>query len=164
MKRTPTLWLAAIALTGATAISVAQTPAPDTTTAPPAAHAHGCAGMHGHHNPFMHVLHQLNLTADQKTQVHSIIDAAHPRMAALHSSSRDTLASLMATAPTDPNYPALIEKAKSNALAHIQLMSDLHSQIHAVLTPAQQAKIPAIVAAQKAKWQAHHGQDASQPM
>jgi protein CpxP len=163
MKRTPTLWLAALALTGATAISVAQTSAPDTTAAPPAAHEHGHAGMHGHHSPFMHVLHQLNLTADQKTQVHSIIDAAHPRMASLHGSSRDTMASIMSTAPTDPNYPALIEKAKSNALAHIQLMSDLHAQIYAVLTPEQQAKIPAIVAAQKAKWQAHHG-DASQSM
>jgi Spy/CpxP family protein refolding chaperone len=153
MTRSSNLWLAAFALTGIAAISLADTPAPP-ADAPPVAHAHRHGAMMQH--PFMHVLHQLNLTAEQKTQVHSILATAHPQMQALHSSSQSNMEALLKTAPTDPGYPALLETAKQNAAAHIKLMSDLHTQIYSVLSPEQKAKIPAIVDAQKAKWHAAH--------
>jgi Spy/CpxP family protein refolding chaperone len=72
---------------------------------------------------------------------------------------------LMTTPPGDATYSALVESAKANAVAHIKLITDTQAQIYAVLTPEQQAKIPTIVAAEKAKreaarqkWQATHAQ------
>lgn len=59
--------------------------------------------------------------------------------------------------------PALVQTAKSNAAARVQLHADLWTQICGVLTPAQQARIPGILAAEKsaraaheAVWKAHH--------
>jgi Spy/CpxP family protein refolding chaperone len=113
----------------------------------------------------MRVLHQLNLTADQKTLIHSIFEGTRPQMESLGESTRENMEQLMTTPPGDAAYSALVESAKSNAVAHIKLITDTQAQVYAVLTPEQQAKIPAIVAAEKAKreaakqkWQAAHEQ------
>jgi Spy/CpxP family protein refolding chaperone len=116
----------------------------------------------------MHVLHQLNLTADQKTKIHSIYEAGRPHMESLGKSTRSHMEALMTTPPGDATYAALVEAAQSNATAHIKLISDTQSQIYGVLTPDQQAKIPGIVASMNAKrevarqkWQAAHEQSAA---
>jgi Spy/CpxP family protein refolding chaperone len=63
------LFLVALVLTGVTAPGFAQAPPTSSHTAPPAtAHLHGRLI---HQHPFMHVLRQLNLTAEQKAQIRS---------------------------------------------------------------------------------------------
>jgi Spy/CpxP family protein refolding chaperone len=120
-----------------------------------------------HHGQFgpMHVLHKLNLTAEQKTQVKSIVEQARAQAKTAMTSERANHESLASTAPTDANYPSLLAAAKSNAANRIQRMSEVWEQVYAVLTPAQKAQIPAILAAEKqqmearkAAWQASHAQ------
>ena len=120
----------------------------------------------GHHGEFfgpMHVLHKLNLTAEQKTQVKSILEQAHTQAKTQMASTQANHEALASTAPTDPNYPALVAAEKTSAANRVQQMSDLWQQVYAVLTPAQKAQIPGIIAAEKqqfearrAAWQASH--------
>ena len=122
-------------------------------------HAHG----HHHHGGLRHVLHQLNLTGAQQTQVQSIMAQAKPQWQTLRATSEEHRAALAATAPTDPGYPALLATVKADAAARVQAESDVKSQVYAILTPAQQAQIPGIVAADQAArasrmshWKAEH--------
>jgi len=82
-------------------------------------------------------------------------------MQALYSAQRANEQALGAASPSDPAYPALLANEKSNAVAQIQMASDIKAQIYVVLTPAQQAQIPALVAAQRAARESHAaaGQD-----
>jgi len=140
----------------AAALSGTAAAATDPAT-PPNAPMH--RGWHDGPGGDMHpVLDQLNLTADQKTQVQSIFAQAKPRMQALRDKGRANHEQLISTPPTDPAYPGLIASAKSNASELIQLGSDLWTQIYATLTPEQRAKIPGIVADQKAKREAHRAE------
>ena len=122
------------------------------------------AGGHGHHHggPFMHVLKQLNLTAGQQTQLKSIWAQARTQHQSLHESMRANHESLMAADPSDANYPALLATEKANAAARVQMMSDIKSQVYAVLTPEQRAQIPALLASEQsaraAKFAQWHGQ------
>ncbi len=153
----PTLLLAGCLL-GVASHAAAQ--APDETASQAGAAGHG---WHGHHGGgFAHVLKQLNLTADQKTQIKSIFEQAKPQMTTLHASLRANHEALAAAAPTDANYPSLLATEKSNAAAKVQAMSDLKTQVYAVLTPEQRAQIPGILAANQAaraqKLEAWHAQ------
>ena len=133
------------------------------TGAPPAArHWHG-----GHrHGGLRHMLMQLNLSTDQQAQVRSILAQTKPQFQALMVSSRANREALATTAPTDhPAYDTLLATSKANAASRLQLRSDVWAQVYAVLTPAQQAQIPGIVAAEKAArdarraaWHSEHGQ------
>jgi periplasmic protein CpxP/Spy len=152
----PGLVLALTVSVGAQADTVA-------TAAPPAGHHwHG-----GHrHGGLRHMLAQLNLSADQQAQVQSILAQTKPQFQTLMASSRANREALANTAPTDhPAYDTLLATSKANAASRIQLRSDMWAQVYAVLTPAQQAQIPGIVAAEKAArdarraaWQSEHGQ------
>jgi Spy/CpxP family protein refolding chaperone len=97
------------------------------------------------------VLSQLDLTAEQKAQVRAIFDQAKPQLHATHQSGRATRDQLEVTPPTDPAYAGMLASAKSNAADQIQLMSDLWTQVYAKLTPDQRARIPGIVAAERAE-------------
>ena len=125
------------------------------------------SGHHWRHRQFgpMHVLHKLNLTAEQETQIKSIIEQARAQAKTEMESEHANHESLASTAPTDANYPALLAAAKTNAANRVQRMSEVWEQAYAVLTPAQKAQIPAILAAEKqqmearkAAWQASHPQ------
>jgi len=167
MNRSIHLGLAALALAGFSSVSMAQTPTGSSVApAPTASHMHH---YRGHEHPFMRILHQLNLTAEQKNKIHAIYEAARPNMESLGKSMHSNMEQLMTTPPSDAAYTALVDTAKSNALAHIKLITDTQAQIYAVLTLEQQAKIPEIVAAEKAKrdaakqkWQATHKPSAAQ--
>ncbi len=111
------------------------------------------------------VLRRLELSEAQRIRVSSIVAQAKPQMQALYSAQRANEQALGAASPNDPAYPALLANEKSNAVAQIQMASDIKAQIYAVLTPEQTAKIPAIVAAAKAArdarvaaWRANHPQ------
>lgn len=150
------IWMVSLALTSV-AVVCAQTPPPASAGGtPPTANQPAGPDLHGrmHQHPFMHILHQLDLTDAQKAQIHSIYKSTWPQMESLGKSTRQNMEELMSTSPQDPGYATLVENAKTNALAHIKLISDTQTQIYAVLTPEQQAKIPGIVAAEKAKREA----------
>jgi len=128
--------------------------ATSTDTPPPAASGHW-----HHHGPgarFMHVLKQLNLTAEQQTQIKSIFAAAKPQFKELGASMHSNHEALSAAAPTDAGYPALLATEKANAAKRIEQMSAVKTQIYAVLSAAQIKQIPQILAADKAKWQQNH--------
>jgi len=141
----------------------ADTPA----TGLPAATSAGSHWHGGHrHGGLQHVLAQLDLTADQQAQVRSILAQSRPQFQALMASSRANREALAITAPTDqPAYETLLATSKANAASRVQLRSDVWSQVYAVLTPAQQARLPDLVAAdraardaRRAAWQNQHGQ------
>jgi Spy/CpxP family protein refolding chaperone len=101
------------------------------------------------------ILDQLNLTAEQTAQIQAIVAQAKPQLQAVHQSGRANREQLEVTPPTDPGYAAMVAVAKTHAAEQIQLMSDLWTQVYAKLTPEQKARIPGIVAAQRAAWESH---------
>lgn len=140
--------LCVVSLSGA--VASAQSAAPATVaSSTPGGHWHG-----HRHGGFWGVLKQLNLTAEQQTQIKSIFEQARTQNAALRESIRSNAQLLAITAPTDSAYPALIATAESNATARIKAASDLKTQIYAVLTAQQIAQIPTIVANEQAAWKA----------
>jgi Spy/CpxP family protein refolding chaperone len=96
------------------------------------------------------ILDQLDLSAEQTSQVQSIFAQTRPQLQAVRESGRANREQLEVTPPTDPGYAGLVASAKSNAAEQIQLMSDLWVKVYAILTPDQRARIPGIVAAQRA--------------
>jgi protein CpxP len=148
------------AAAGLTGTALAAEP-PATTGAPPALHQGRGAGLE-----LRHALRELNLSPDQQTQVKAIYAAAKGQMQAQRTQARANRQALRAASPNDPGYPALLATVKADAAAGIQLASDLRTQVYAVLTPEQQARIPALQAAarsrwaaRKAAWQAQHAAD-----
>ena len=128
-----------------------ETASPDTPPAPMGRHR----GLpRGEFFGPMHVLHQLNLSPEQKAQVKSILVTAHDQAKTQMASARANREALASTPPTDPNYPALVAAEKTRAANRIQQMSDLWQQVYALLTPEQKAQIPAIVAAEKQQFEA----------
>jgi protein CpxP len=138
------------------------------TTPPTAAEGPGPGGhhWHGHHHGFMGmVLHKLNLTDAQKTQVKSIMAGEKSQFLALRTSSRTNREALASTPPTDTAaYATLVATAQKNAATRIQLATETWSNVYSnVLTQAQRDAIPGIVAAAKAQreqrmeeWKAEH--------
>lgn len=115
------------------------------------------------------LLHKLDLTAEQKTQIKDIMAGQKSQFESLRASSRANRTALATTPPTDPGYPALIQTAQTNAATRIRLKSDLWSAIYNnVLTKQQQTAIPGVVAAAEeahearmAAWKAAHPQAAA---
>ena len=156
-KVVPALCLA-VSMSGL-AVYAADT-TPPSTEAPAGHHWHG-----PHHGGFMRILHKLNLTDAQKTQVKSIMTSEKSKFEALRTSSQTNREALATTPPTDTAaYAALIATAQKNAATRIQLMSETWTNIYQnVLTQTQRDAIPGIVAAAKAQreqrmeeWKAEH--------
>jgi len=135
------------------------------TTPPPTQDQGGHHWRGHHHGGFMGVLHKLNLTDAQKTQVKSIMAGQKSQFQALRTSSQTNRDALASTPPTDTTaYAALIATAQKNAATRIQLMGETWSNIYQnVLTQTQRDAIPGIVAAAKARreqrmeeWKAEH--------
>ena len=150
------------ALGGAAVVSAATDPA---TSHDESMRHDGHGGPGGPDGGFRRTLDQLDLTAEQKTQIHAIFDQAKPQLQATHESGRANREQLALTPPTDPAYAGLVASAKSNAAEQIQLMSDLWTQVYAKLTPDQRARIPGIVAterterdARRASWRQRRGE------
>jgi len=109
-----------------------------------------------------HVLDELDLTPEQQATVKDIFASARPRLHALHEQMRDVRESLIDTNPDDPDYSTIVNQAsqKSGELASdlVREMSQVRTEVHAVLTDEQKAKLPEIRAEMKAKMQARHEQ------
>jgi Spy/CpxP family protein refolding chaperone len=155
-KVVPALCLA-VSMSGLAVYAASTTP-PTSTEAP------GPGGHHwrGHHHGFMGmVMHKLNLTDAQKTQLKSIMAGEKSQFQALRTSSQTNHEALASTPPTDTAaYAALVATAQKNAATRIQLESEAWLNVYSnVLTQTQRDAIPGIVAAAKAKreqWQAEH--------
>ena len=141
-------FLAAVLLAGLATTAAADPPA--TAGAAPAG-AHRPVARAGRELAFRLVLKQLNLSPEQQTQVDGIVAGARPQFEAQRTRAHANRAALASTAPGDPRYPTLVAAVQSDAAAGIQLASDFKTQVYALLTPEQQARIPAIQAADQAQ-------------
>ncbi|HTY50318.1 MAG TPA: Spy/CpxP family protein refolding chaperone [Steroidobacteraceae bacterium] len=93
---------------------------------------------------------QLALTAQQKDTIKSILKSARPSGPPAAGQFDVTVAGN----PASPDYAAAIQSAQASAQARLQKETSLASQIYGVLTPQQQAALPAALAAVKAQAQA----------
>src|SRR5258705_4685650 len=147
--------LALLALLGAAGTAWAAPPADSTTvSAPPAAWhlAGGCIHDRGIDVGLLRVLYQLNLSDSQKPQIRSITDSANAQW---RSQSVPELNDLPALGnPGDANHAAAVQAAQARAAQRIQDLSGLEQQVYAVLSPAQQAQLPQLLAQLQAKWAA----------
>jgi len=135
--------------------------AAETADTAPAPSAAAEPGFHGHFGAYRQmlggyrgVLKQLNLSTDQQTQIKSVFANARPQLRSQFATARANREKLASLAPTDAGYPAALAAVQHDAAARVQLASDIKTQVYAVLTPEQQAKIPAIRAANKAAFAA----------
>ncbi len=145
---------AALVATTFASLSFAQS----TNSAPATLGKQGYGHFH-HRAPFGHILHKLNLSAQQKSEVKNLVTQARADRASQRDAMRANRAALEATSPADSSYAGLVSTAQANATAAVQARADLWSRIYGVLTPDQKAQIPGIVAAEQARhaqWQAQH--------
>lgn len=123
---------------------------------------HGMRGMHGSMmgDPgFAMMLHQLNLTDDQKAQVKKIVDAEKPNLRPLMQQqfqAHQQMMQLITSGTFDP--------AKANAIAtqegqaHIQMQVEhakIASQIYQLLDSTQKSKVADILAKHQERMQEH---------
>jgi len=125
---------------------------------------------HGHHpgmlGPMGFLLHKLDLTDAQKSQIKSILASEKSQFQALHTSAEANHEALAKTPPTDASYEGLVQTAQSNASERVALLASTWKQIYAsVLTDQQRAQIPSIVATAEARraarieqWKSRHPQ------
>lgn len=123
-------------------------------------------GEHGgrhHGSPFIHELHQLNLSDAQKASVKNLVKTSFAQSKPQAQAFHQQRAAFEALAPNDPNYAAsssaLAQAAAAQASARVTQLTALKQQIFAVLTPAQQQQLAALEAkrqARRAEWEAKH--------
>ena len=125
-------------------------------------HRHGHPGMGGGFDGgFMAALHELNLSDTQKQSIHSIMSAARTSLQSAHAAPSAAMQAFATALPDDPNYPQLvanaIQQSQQMAAQHIQHMSDIRTQVYAVLSADQKKQLPAlltkIAAERQQKWQ-----------
>ena len=73
------------------------------------------------------VLHKLNLTDAQKTQIKGIFAGEKSQFEALRASVKANREALATTAPSSPEYPALVQQAQTNATQRIKLETETWS-------------------------------------
>ena len=147
----------AVALVGALAFAQQQ------GNAGPGHPHHGMGGMH---EPFGMMLHQLNLTEDQKAQVKKIFQAERPALQPLKQQefqSHQQMIQLVTGGNFDQAKAAAI--ATQEAQTHIQLeveYAKIGSQIYQLLDSTQKAKVADLIAQHQQRMQQHlqgHGQE-----
>ncbi len=143
-----TLLAAGALVTAAAGISMATAADETTTTPPAAAGAHG--GWHHHHPGAAFLLSKLNLTAEQRASVKTIMASAAPQMKSIHQEMRANSLKLSQTQPTDANYPGVVSQVtQANGSLHAQMITQreaVRAQIFKVLTPAQQTQLASLKA------------------
>jgi periplasmic protein CpxP/Spy len=143
----------------------AVAPAPAATPAP------GPHGWHHHHHGGM-MLAKLNLTAEQKAAVKTIMENAGPQMKSIHQEMSANSQKLRQTQPTDANYATVVAQVtQANGSLHSQMITQreaVRAQVFKVLTPAQQTQLVTLQAQMRAQMQARmqahmHGNAAPAP-
>jgi protein CpxP len=115
-------------------------------------------GMHGHGGPggeFHHMLRQLNLTADQHAQVKAIWEKEKPAMQPLMQQMRQNHAAmktLEASGPFDEAKTRVLATQNAQTMVELQVAhARIRSEIVAILTPDQKAKMAEIEASHQAR-------------
>jgi Spy/CpxP family protein refolding chaperone len=150
------LVLAMASIGTAAGVASAQTTTPSTTTtttAPATGHK-----WHGHHHGgFMlgmtlRATKQLNLTADQQASIKTILTTARAQAKAAHAAAGTSTVDMSVLAnPGDANYATALQTAKTASATRIQNESEIQGQIYNVLTAAQKAQLPTVLASMKAQ-------------
>ncbi len=145
------------AVGGAAGIAAAQTSSSDsstdTTTATAPANGHHWQGRrHGHSllGMTLRATRQLNLTADQKASIKTILSNARAQAKAAYAAGPAVDMAVLGN-PGDPNYATALQNAKTLAANRIQTESQLQTQIYDVLTAEQKAELPTVLASLKAQ-------------
>ena len=163
------LIVATAAVSGGVAMAAATSstaaPAATTTTTTPAP-----GGKHWHHHHggmlvggLLRATKQLNLTEQQQTTIKGIMTTARAQHQAQAAAAGANGMDTAILNPGDANYATALQTAKSRFEARMAAESQLQSQIYDVLTPAQKAQLPTVLASMKAQaqqrraaWQAQH--------
>jgi Spy/CpxP family protein refolding chaperone len=114
-----------------------------------------------------HVLKQLNLSPEQQQSVQSIVAAATLQMKSVRAQMHSSMQALQTTMPDDPNYAAVVAQASQQsqqfAATMVQHLSDMRTQIYAVLNADQKAKLPQLLSQmavqrdqRRLQWQQQH--------
>jgi Spy/CpxP family protein refolding chaperone len=99
------------------------------------------------------VFYKLDLSDAQRQQVRSIMDATR---AEWHHASLSTPIDLPALAnPGDPGHATALESAAARAAQRVRDRDKVQQQLYAILTPAQQARLPQLLKDQQAKIARH---------
>jgi Spy/CpxP family protein refolding chaperone len=115
------------------------------------------------------VFEKLGLTPAQEQSVQGILAAQRPALKNLHEQIRANLQKLHQLSPDDPNYAATATQVSqaTGALTTqaIAAGSDLRAQLFAVLDPGQKAKLLAMEAKMRARFEGHarHWRDRGPP-
>jgi Spy/CpxP family protein refolding chaperone len=122
------------------------------------AHWHGARG-YMFVGTLLRATRQLNLTADQKQSIKTLLSQARSQ---LRSSSGAPDMTVTGN-PGDANFASAVQALQSRASSRIEQESELASSIYNVLTPEQKQQLPTVLASIKAKaaqrraaWQAQH--------
>jgi len=146
--------------------ALAHSQSPDTTTAPPPPpHRMMHYGHRGMGGP-MEFLHKLNLTDDQRAQIHAIMQKEHPVMKPLFEQQHAVELQLRANA--EGNFDAAKVQALATQKAQIQAQitvaeTQIHNQIYQVLTAEQQSQLKQMEANHEARMQERMQQRESNP-
>jgi Spy/CpxP family protein refolding chaperone len=144
--------LATVALGTAAAIAetaTSTTPAATTTAGHPHWH-HGRGGfMVG---VLLRATHQLNLTTEQREQIHSLL--ANARSAQKTAAAGAAIDLTVIGNPGHANFAAAVQDAQSRLTQRIQSESELATSIYNVLSDAQKQQLPQVLAQMQSKMQA----------
>lgn len=143
---------ATLALAGGLDSALALDASPGTP--PPAWHGHG--RMMADRTPgegLLQVLRGLNLSDAQRQQVRAIMEAGRPQGRAEADAALNDLPAL--GDPGNPGHAAAVQAAQAYAAMRIQRWDTLQQQVYAVLTPAQQAQLPQLLATLRERMAAH---------
>ena len=113
---------------------------------------------------------QLGLSAEQRESIKAILDAARPQMQAMRESLHSNMDKLRGAQPDDPSYATVVAQVSQSAADLASKMvtesSQIRSQVYALLTKEQKAKLPQIEAQMKDHMREHfqrHRSPASPP-
>jgi len=119
-------------------------------------HASGGHGGEWHRHEagqrFLSLFRQLGLSANQKSQIKSILAdarAARQKNAGERQAARAQMAAL--ANPGDPSYATALQAAKTRAADAIQRRSDLQVSLYNVLTPQQKAQLTQAIVERRAE-------------
>jgi protein CpxP len=103
----------------------------------------------------------LDLSAEQKASIKTIMTGAGPQLHSLHEQMHANALKLMQTQPSDPNYNTVATQvSQANATLHAQLTmqrAEVRAQVFKVLTPAQQQQLAALEAQREQRMAQHKG-------
>jgi protein CpxP len=150
------LLIAALAILLGSAIARSQTA--DAAPPPPPMHGHefGMGGPEGHMMGFF--AKNLNLTDEQKTQMKTIMQAAHPAMKPLFQQEHQIDQQLRQYVEGTYNDAKVQALAAQRSQVEVQLtvaQTKLHSQLYQVLTADQQSQLKQMEATHEARMQQH---------